>query len=215
MRSRWSRTGTPARGASNSASTCGLVELALAPPRGVQRHGHQGVHGRLAQARVFKAIGHPRAELMPQVEIPAILEAMDEIAHHAAGAIRRHDRAEMELAIATIRARKLARDRAWEWLRADLAKGRDEPARLPGAGVAQVTARGRLRAALRAMRGIEERQDRLSEAPQSRATVAFHALQEGMHDGGRLVLVTSGRGRRRRRRRGIRLPRGRRGCSRR
>ena len=77
---------------------------------------------------------------MPQVNLASVFELVNDVADDAAATIRGHRCLEVDRAMRTIRAGKSIVDGAFEWLRAGLAKWRDDPNELYFASIAEVLA---------------------------------------------------------------------------
>ena len=127
-----------------SAEDFGLVEIALAETRGMQRHGDDGVERLRADAFVVERLGHPIAERMAQVVVAVVFEAVDELADDSAAQVGRDRTVEMERAVSAVGAGELALDRTVEGLRALPAKWCDDFARFLRAGGAEMHAGGRI-----------------------------------------------------------------------
>ena len=162
----------------------GLVEFALAQPRLVQRHRHEEIDRWRLQARIVERLGHPFGQLMPQVEMVIIFEAMDELLHHALAAILRDGAEEMEAAPGAIRADEGALDRAGKRLRALLAKGCRDARSLRRAAGAEVRAGPRVGQAIGAMRRVEQARQRLPRAA--------HSAKNGGGDSAKALHIPSG-----------------------
>ena len=67
----------------------GLIETALAFPRGVQRDRNDKVEPATAQARIVERFDQPIGDGMAQMNLMPVLEVEQDLAHHAAAAIGR------------------------------------------------------------------------------------------------------------------------------
>lgn len=105
----------------HSSEHCGLVELALALARWMQRNRHDGIDAEGADASIGKTLAQHPPQNMTQVELLVVFETMDEFAHDTATAISGGGKIEAEFKVTAIHAtepglkgtaERLAADRA-------------------------------------------------------------------------------------------------------
>ena len=128
---------------------------ALALPGGMERYRRENVERWVGKALVRQALGQPVGKLMPQVIVPLVLEAVDEVPHHGRSAVGRHGAGELGVALVTIRTKKIARDGSGKRLGTPAAVWRHDATCLRGALCAEVRAGFGLRMARCAVWRVE------------------------------------------------------------
>ncbi len=136
----------------------GLIEFPLSLPRGVQRDWDDCIDRGHEDPFVRHSGKHPLAELMPEMKLPLVFEAVNEIAHHPYGAVGRHGAGKAKMAAVAIATSEFLGDGAAERLGTLAAERRHNPFGAIRAFLAEMPTGFAFRLARGAVRRIDKRQ---------------------------------------------------------
>src|ERR1700745_1375718 len=123
----------------------------------MQWHGYDYIKFALAKTLIVKRCAEPACHEMSQMNLTPVLEIMNNMANDPATAVCGHRGIEVNRAMGAICACESARNSAFEWLGALLAKWRDDTRGLGFALLAEIFASSSPAAAQRAYRRVKKR----------------------------------------------------------